>query len=112
MLIYYQMLVHDLLARTKVFETDGVSKEDKLLFSEIYHLNAERLRLDAEDLQKFEPDPRRPLQRLATYCDDLHKVFVQLDIKTLFDYYTKTQEDKTKLIQALVLELSDLGLII
>jgi hypothetical protein len=44
MLIYYQMLVHDLLARTKVFESDGTSSEDRVLFSEILQLNGERLR--------------------------------------------------------------------
>ena len=56
------MLVHDIIKRTKVFERTKVGKEETLLFNEIWQLNEERLRKDAEDAEKMvNEDPKRSL---------------------------------------------------
>ena len=106
------MMVHDLMARAKVFEHSKTAKEDKVLFDEIYQLNEERLRKDEDDLEDYmTPDPKRRLSRLAEYSDKIHSLFVQLDFKTLFEHYHKAHQERCKISQALALELSDIGLI-
>jgi hypothetical protein len=106
------MLVHDILKRTKFFERAKVAKEDMVLFSEIFQLNEERLSKDAEDAENMvNDDPKRALQRLSNYCDDMHKIFVELDIKKIFDNFIQTVDDKEKMALALSLELADIGLV-
>lgn len=106
------MLVHDILKKTKFFERAKVAKEDTVLFSEIFQLNEERLRKDAEDAETMvNEDPKRALQRLSNYCDDMHNIFVELEIKKIFDNFIQTVEDKEKMALALSLELADIGLV-
>ncbi len=44
MTIFYQMLVHDIIKRTKVYESSKASAEEKIMFGEILELNEVRLR--------------------------------------------------------------------
>lgn len=46
MTIFYQMLIHDLFKRTKIFETKYATKEEKVLFKEIFDLNEQRAEQD------------------------------------------------------------------
>ena len=62
MTIFYQMLVHDIIKRTKVFESTKATKEEQIMFNEILQLNEERLRREAEDAEKqARQDPKRGL---------------------------------------------------
>lgn len=62
MTIFYQMLVHDIIKSTKVFESTKATKEEKIMFKEILSLNEERLRREAEDAEKqARLDPKRGL---------------------------------------------------
>jgi hypothetical protein len=62
MTIFYQMLVHDIIKRTKVYESSRATDEEKIMFGEILHLNEERLRKENDDAEKLaRMDPKRGL---------------------------------------------------
>ena len=52
MTIFYQMLLHDILKTTKVFESSLTSHDEKVMFKEICELDEERRRRDGEELEK------------------------------------------------------------
>ena len=54
------------------------------MFKEIKELNDERLRLDKNDqanMTKY--DPKRALNRLSTYVDEVHDILTTLDIRQI-----------------------------
>ena len=51
------------------------------------------------------------MQRLAEYCDKMHKLYRSLDFKNIFEHYHKVHADKMKIATSLMLELNDLGVI-
>jgi hypothetical protein len=56
------MLVHDIIKRTKVYESSRATDEEKIMFGEILHLNEERLRKENDDAEKLaRMDPKRGL---------------------------------------------------
>lgn len=46
------MLLHDFLKTTKVFESSLTSHDEKVMFKEIFELDEERRKRDAEELER------------------------------------------------------------
>ena len=67
MVLYYQVILYDVLKKTKLFDEEGkASEDDKLMFKEIQELNDERIRIDEHEEQyAVRKDPKKSLNRLS-----------------------------------------------
>ena len=92
----YQVLLYDILKKTKLFDEDGkASDDDKLMFKEITELNIERMRIDEyEEQQLIRPDLKKSLTRLSTFVDEVHDILMTLDIRAVMRTYWAVMEEK------------------
>ena len=82
------------------------------MFKEIKELNEERLRLDKNDkanMTKY--DPKRALNRLSTFVDEVHDILTTLDIRQIMKNYLTSVEEKVQDVGDLVMELANIKLI-
>ena len=82
------------------------------MFKEIKELNEERLRLDKNDkanMTKY--DPKRALNRLSTFVDEVHDILTTLDIRQIMKNYLTSVDEKVQDVGDLVMELANIKLI-
>ena len=82
------------------------------MFKEIKELNEERLRLDKNDkanMTKY--DPKRALNRLSTFVDEVHDILTTLDIRQIMKNYLTSVDEKVQDVGDLVMELASIKLI-
>ena len=113
MVLFYQVILIEVLKTTKIFDEEGsASKDDKIMFKEIKQLNEERLRLDKNDLANMTRyDPKRALNRLSGFVDEVHDILITLDIRQIMKDYLKSVDEKVHDVSDLVIELANIKLI-
>ena len=89
LILFYQVLLCDILERTKIFkEGNKATAEDRVLFQEIMELNRERRRKDEEEVRiRTRVDPRKALTRLSNFVDEVHDIMLALDVRQIFKKY-------------------------
>ncbi len=113
MVLFYQVILYEVLKATKLFEEDGsATQDDKVMFREIHELNEERVRLDKYDathMSKY--DPKKSLHRLSTFVDEVHDILLTLDIKQIMKNYQQSVDEKVRAVGDLCVELANIKLI-
>ena len=94
--LYYQVLLYDILKKTELFHEDGkASEDDKLMFKEITEMNIERMRIDEyEERHLLRPNPKKSLIRLTTFVDEVHDILKTLNIRAIMRIYWSVMEEK------------------
>ena len=102
-----------MLKKSKIFDDEGTADEDdKLMFKEITELNDERIRLDEYDeLNAARRDPKKSLNRLSQFVDEVHDILMTVNIKEIMRSYWATIEKKAQVIGDLTKNMATIKLI-
>ena len=113
LVLFYQVLLCDILERTKIFkEGNKATEEDRLMFQEIIELNGERRRKDEEETRtRTKVDPRRALTRLCKFVDEVHDIMLALNVRQIFKKYQLVVEEKGNMVTDIIDELVNVGLV-
>ena len=89
-------MLYEMLKKTKLFDEEGkASADDKLMFKEIQELNDERKRIDDhEEQHAVRKDPKKSLNRLTVFVDEVHDILMTLNIKQIMRNYWDIIEEK------------------
>ena len=104
LVLFYQVLVADILDRTKIFkEGNKATAGDRLMFQEIMELERERRRKDAvEARNSLRVDPRKALTRLCNFVDEVHDIMLALNVRQIFKKYQLVVEEKGTIVTEMV----------
>ena len=93
-------------------EGSMLSEKKQLELKEVFELNAERLRLDAEQDRTYrQPDEKKKLARLSKFVDEFHTAIVSVDFRSLFELYQKIVDKKEKHIDTMTAEFVKMGIL-
>ena len=82
------------------------------MFEEITQLNKERKRLDEyEAVNSTRRDPKKSLNRLSTFVDEVHDIMMTLKIKDIMQHYWTIIEEKTETLNDLTKMMTTIKLI-
>ena len=86
--------------------------DDKLMFKEITELNEERKRINQDEaVHSIRLDPKKSLNRLSIFVDEVHDIMMTLKIKDVMQYYWEITEGKIEALNDLTKMMTTIKLI-
>ena len=80
-------------------ENSPLSEDKRIALNEIFELNQERIRKDAEqDASYMKPDEKKKIIRLNKFVRDFHEVLMSIDLRALFHFYQQVVKKKEETI--------------